>query len=98
MIKIKSKEQFDLLTSGAKVVVKFGHDQCKPCVSISPIFERLAQEHPDIKFIDVDVTKHNDIAHQWAVRSVPTIAIFSLNCPVWIDVGSGAIHSLKAQL
>ena len=98
MIKIESKEQFDLLTSGTKVAVKFGHAQCKPCVSISPVFEKLAKEHPDVTFIDVDVTKFNDIAHQWAIRSVPTIAIFSLNCPVWIETGTGAIQSLKAQL
>ncbi len=66
---------------GCLIVVDFGATWCGPCRSISPEFERLAEENapflndgtpPSIIFIKVDVDKIPTAAATFGVNSLPT--------------------------
>lgn len=54
------------------VVVRFFATWCKSCRAIAPKYYRLANQYPQIKFVDVPVTTNNADLHQGlGVPSVP---------------------------
>ncbi len=98
--KIKSISEFNNLINNETVIVKFGHEECKPCVNIAPEYEKLALAHRDdgFVFVDVDVIATPDIGRQWMVRSFPSFAIFRRGTLIWMDSGTTALRALSAHL
>ncbi|HVC75013.1 MAG TPA: thioredoxin [Candidatus Micrarchaeaceae archaeon] len=67
----------DVLSARLPVVVDFYADWCPPCRMMTPALERLAAEFEGkltIGKIDVDVNQ--DIAIQYGVMAMPTLALF----------------------
>jgi len=53
-------------------VVRFFAPWCKACRAIQPMFYRLSQQYPDVKFVEVPVTEKNSALHQGlGVPSLP---------------------------
>lgn len=75
MIHIKSDQDYTSNISSGKSVVKYGAKWCYPCRQIEPLFDRLAQKYPYIKFlsVDVDLVDHE---HTF-VATVPTFKFFN---------------------
>ena len=46
---------------------------CGPCKAISPIFERLEGQFPQLEFYKVDVDDAQDIAQEVGVRAVSVL-------------------------
>jgi putative thioredoxin len=59
------------------VLVDFWADWCSPCKVLMPILEKLAAEYQG-QFIlaKINIDEQADLAHQFAVRSVPTLKLF----------------------
>ncbi len=67
----------DVLSASLPVLVDFYADWCPPCRMMTPALERLAAEFEGkltIGKIDVDVNQ--DIAIQYGVMAMPTLALF----------------------
>ncbi|SCZ98843.1 BZ3500_MvSof-1268-A1-R1_Chr3-1g05657 [Microbotryum saponariae] len=47
-----------------------------PCKVISPVFEQLEKEHPNLEFYKVDVDTQEDIASECAIKAMPTFIFF----------------------
>ncbi|KAK1175786.1 thioredoxin-like [Acipenser oxyrinchus oxyrinchus] len=58
------------------VIVDFTATWCGPCKMISPVFEKLAEEHKDVVFLKVDVDDAQDVAEMCKVNSMPTFQFF----------------------
>ncbi len=59
------------------VVVDFYASWCGPCKMQMPILVEFAREMLDkVKIIKVDVDQNADIASEYNVQTIPTIAIF----------------------
>ena len=50
--------------------------RCGPCKMISPIFEQMAKDTPDVTFVKVDVDDQDDIAAECGVQAMPTFQFF----------------------
>ncbi len=49
---------------------------CGPCRRFGPIFEAAAQKHPDITWGKVNTDAEQDLAGEFAIRSIPTLMAF----------------------
>lgn len=67
----------EVLNSDLPVVVDFYATWCPPCRMLSPILERLATEFDgQIKFVKVNSDEEPQLASQYNVTGLPTIALF----------------------
>ena len=74
-----SQAMFDrmLTKSDLPMVVDFWADWCGPCKMIAPILEQVAEEYKDrLILAKLDVEENQNIATQYAVRSIPTLMLF----------------------
>ena len=73
-----TKENFEqeILQSEKPVVLDFFASWCGPCGQLSPIIDRLAQEHPELKVAKVDVDSQKELAREHKVFSIPTLVIY----------------------
>lgn len=54
------------------VVVDFTATWCGPCQRIAPIFQKLADENPNVVFIKVDVDENEETAAAYGISAMPT--------------------------
>lgn len=77
MAKIINSSEFNSEIKDGVVVVDFFATWCGPCKMLAPVFEELGKEMSGkVKFVKVDVDQSSDIAMQYRVSSVPTMAVF----------------------
>ncbi len=68
----------EVLGSEVPVLVNFGADWCGPCHMVSPILEEIAKERAgQMKVLKLDVDQYPEVAAEYGVRSIPTLALFS---------------------
>lgn len=62
--------------------------RCGPCKYIGPIFEKLAEENPDVEFVKVDVDEADDVAAACGIRAMPTFQFFRNGAKVDESMGA----------
>ena len=67
-----------------KVLVDFYANWCGPCKMLSPVLEKVSN---DIKIIKVDIDKHNDLAREYGVMSIPCLVMFDKGKEIKRNVG-----------
>lgn len=67
--------QKEVLESDKTVVLDFWAAWCGPCKAFAPVLEEFANEHPEIKVGKVNVDEQQNLASQFGIMSIPTIAV-----------------------
>lgn len=71
-----NKNNFDSLkTSGKTVLIDFYADWCGPCRMVSPIIDQIAEENPQYIVGKINVDKEPDLAKEFKILSIPTMAV-----------------------
>lgn len=68
-------EDFNTLIKEGIVLVDFYANWCGPCKMLAPVLEEVIKEKKDLKIIKVDVDKHNQLARNYGVMSIPNMFI-----------------------
>lgn len=70
-------ELHNLVANNERVVVDFSAPGwCVPCKRLAPHFKAVAERMPDVKFIEVDIDKAEEIRDAYQIQSVPFVVMF----------------------
>lgn len=89
-----NKNNFDeVLKSEKTVLLDFFATWCGPCRMLSPIVDKIAEEHPEFLVGKINVDEEADLAMQFGVTSIP--ALFVLKNGEVVNQSMGAIPEQK---
>src|SRR5437763_14340832 len=77
----------EVLGSEGKVIVDFWAEWCGPCHAVSPVLDRIADEH-DVRIVKVNVDEEQELAQRYGVASIPLMVLFEAGNPVRQAVGA----------
>src|SRR5258706_870525 len=84
-----TKETFEsTITSNATVIIDYWAPWCGPCRGFAPIYERVAEQHPDVVFAKVNTDEEQEIAAHFQIRSIPTLMVFRDQIVVFAQPGA----------
>lgn len=96
---IVTKENFDSIrTSEKPVLLDFYADWCGPCRMVSPIVEEIAEENPQYLIGKVNVDKEPELAQQFQVLSIPTLAVIKNGNVITQSTGARPKADILAML
>lgn len=77
------------------VIVDYWAPWCGPCQSFGPIFEKVAEETPDVTFAKVNTEVEQEIAASFNIRSIPTLMVFREQIIIFEQAGALAEGQLR---
>ncbi len=78
----------DTIVESPIVLVDLWAPWCGPCRAFAPVFERSAQNHPDVVHAKVNTDAERELAATVGIRSVPTITVFREGILVYSQPGA----------
>jgi thioredoxin 1 len=76
IIELNKHNWKEILESDKIVLVDFYAEWCPPCLKIEPILEEIAKEYENIKVCRFNVDESREIAEEYYIHILPTLAIF----------------------
>lgn len=84
-----TKENFDqTITDNEFVLIDFWAAWCGPCRQFAPVYERAAEENPDLVFGKVDTEAQPELAAAFGIQSIPTLMIVRDQVAVFAQPGA----------
>jgi thioredoxin 1 len=94
-----SNFQDEVLNSVEPVIVDFWAEWCGPCKMIAPSLEEISVELAGkVKVAKVNIDENPEIAAQYGVRSIPTLAMFKAGEVADIKVGAAPKTALTSWI
>ncbi|WP_028043125.1 thioredoxin [Candidatus Stoquefichus massiliensis] len=69
------KEFLELYQNSDLLFIDFFAGWCGPCKMLAPNIDRLANEHPEVTVIKVDVDQYPQLAAKFHVQSIPSLFV-----------------------
>ncbi|CDN50213.1 thioredoxin [Neorhizobium galegae] len=94
-----SNFQAEVLDSTQPVIVDFWAEWCGPCKMIGPSLEEISNELAGkVKVVKLNIDENPELAAQFGVRSIPTLAMFKGGEVADIKVGAAPKTALSAWI
>ena len=91
-----TKDNFvDTITNNDFVIIDFWAPWCGPCQQFIPVYTEMSEKYPDIVFAKVNTEEEQELAAQFNVRSIPTLAIFREQVILYMEAGALPPASLE---
>ena len=87
----------EVIQTAGKVIVDFWAEWCGPCHMVSPVLDRIANEH-DVKLVKVNIDEQQDLAQRYGVASIPFMVLFENGQPQAQAIGAMPKSSLERAL
>jgi thioredoxin len=87
----------EVLKSDGKVIVDFWAEWCGPCHAVSPVLERIGDEH-QVKIVKVNIDENEELRQRYGVASIPFMVLFEDGEPQASAVGAMPKGSLEKAL
>ena len=76
-------------------VLDFWAPWCGPCRSFAPIFEKVAEEYPEILFGKINTEEEQGLAGYFRISSIPTVIMLREQIGVFQQAGMLPEEALK---
>ena len=76
IIKVQTAAEFKEVIKQGKVLVDFYADWCGPCKMQGPVLEQYDAGSPKAKVVKLNVDALPELAGEYGVYSIPTLALF----------------------
>ena len=91
--------EFDEVIGGAPLaMVDLWAPWCGPCRMVGPLLEEIAEERSDIKVVKINIDQERELARQFRVMSIPTLAVMKNGEVVNLSVGARPKDEILAML
>jgi thioredoxin 1 len=87
----------EVLKSEGKVIVDFWAEWCGPCHAVSPVLDRIGDEH-EVKIVKVNIDENEELRQRYGVASIPFMVLFEDGEPQASAVGAMPKGSLEKAL
>ena len=84
----------EVMASDKPVLLDFWAPWCGPCRLLAPILDEVAEEREDIKVVKVNVDEEPELAGQFRVYSIPTLAVMKDGQLVHQSAGARPKHQI----
>ena len=75
VLKVNKNNFEELKTTEKTVLLDFYADWCGPCRMVAPIVEEIANEREDVVVGKINVDEEQELAMEFGVSSIPTLAV-----------------------
>ena len=91
--------QSDVLEHDKPIMVDFWAEWCGPCRAVSPILDKIAEEHADkLSIVKLNVDDNPEIAMKYGITSIPAMYVFKGGEVVKRVIGAKPKPALEADL
>lgn len=73
------------ISTGKPTLVDFWAAWCGPCKQLSPIVDKIAEEHPEYTIVKVDIEAAPEVAAQFSITSIPRVIVYNAAGEVTAD-------------
>jgi thioredoxin 1 len=87
-IQLTSQNIYEVIENNTIVIVDFWAPWCGPCISFSPIFEKVASNHPEITFAKVNIEEEELLAAHFQIQTVPAVMVFKEKILIFNELGA----------
>jgi thioredoxin 1 len=90
----------EMVEKNETLIIDFWAEWCGPCIQFGPVFEKVAQQNPDITFGKINTEVEQGLAGHFQVQSIPTIMVIKEGVVLFQQAGAfdeAGFNSLVSQ-
>jgi len=93
-----TEQSFEGLVKTGIVFLDFWASWCGPCRAFAPVYEKVAEQHPEVVWGKVDTEAQQRLAASFGIRAIPTLMIFRDGVALFSNAGTVPAEALEDLL
>jgi len=75
-IELTPQNQEDQIRRPGLLLIDWWASWCAPCRMFEPVYERVSERFPEVRFAKVDTEQHEELAISFEISAIPTLMAY----------------------